>query len=80
MIRERPASMLKVVLAFAGTVVVALLPLVVIALSRPGTDVYGPALGYDGSVLLVGAPAAAVLAAAVIVRTMLRRKPRAVRA
>lgn len=79
MIKETPASMRRVVLAFAGTAVVAVLPLLVLAMMDSSVRgvVTAEVSRYGGAVLVVGTIVAAVMATAVSVKAALRRKPRA---
>ncbi len=79
MIKELPASMTRVVLAFAGTVVVAVLPLIALALTDTGvrSSVTSEFARYGGPTLLVGGVTVCLMAMAVTVKSVLRRKPSA---
>lgn len=82
MIKERPSSMYKVVLAFAGTGAVAMLPVVLLALTHPELRrALGEAVtGYGGTVVITAAAICAVAATSWFLAAVVRRKPRALRA
>ena len=79
MIKETPASRMGVVLAFAGTALVAVLPLALLALTddRVRSAVAHDLARYGGPALLIGGIVVILVAASRIVRSALRRKPRA---
>ena len=79
MIKELPASMTRVVLAFVGTAVVAVLPLIALAMTDTGVreSVTSEFARYGGPTLLVGVVTVCLMTMALAVKSVLRRKPRA---
>lgn len=82
MINEVPASMLRVVLAFIGTAIVALFPFTVLVIAAGGVpaDAVEVIQRYAASAAWIGLMVLAVAVAARVVKSILRRKPSAISA